>query len=104
MKEDFWITQLKCRHLPKIEKISPYVCVTFRDETKKTEWKANDYDPVYTESIGFNLRGNPITTEDELKVEVKLHKLKFVKDRSVGTTTVPLTPLTENGVTQTPYL
>ncbi|XP_013388295.1 dysferlin-like isoform X2 [Lingula anatina] len=70
-------------------KSDPYVNIEFQGIKKKTEVIKDEDNPVWNQSLVFDLQGNALSPGDQLEVQVKDWE-KIGRNRLLGAVTVPL--------------
>ncbi|KAK3589425.1 hypothetical protein CHS0354_020754 [Potamilus streckersoni] len=90
---------INATNVPNLEKVGesdPYTTITYQGQSKKTEVKKSDLNPVWNETLEFDLKGVAISPNDQLEVLVKDWE-RVGRNRLLGTTKIPLADLVRGG-------
>ncbi|XDV44943.1 hypothetical protein PO909_013147 [Leuciscus waleckii] len=79
----------------------PVVSVVFKDEKKKTKSISNEVNPVWNETLEFDLKGVPLDSSSYIDVLVKDYET-LGKDKLIGTAKVSLKDLASSQVKSLP--
>ncbi|MFT7807213.1 myoferlin isoform X3 [Arapaima gigas] len=85
----------------KIGSPDPITSIIFRDEKKKTKSISSELNPVWNETLEFDLKGSPLDSSSTIDVIVKDYET-LGKDKSIGSAKVSLKDLASGQVKSLP--